>query len=98
VEEEGTKSQGSKPVAGAIAGLATAYLTFLPWLLVPISWLFLSGYVVWKLIAGGSDHPSAGVVIGGFVCLVGLLTLALAGGIWAIGRSFAPKRRSGSRI
>ena len=90
------KSQGSKPIAGAIAGLSTAYLVFLPWLLAPLAWLSLCGYVVWKLIAGGSDHPSPGVVLGVVVALVGLLTLGLAGAIWAVGRSFAPKRRTKS--
>jgi len=93
VDPEANEPQGSKAIAGGIAGLATAWLVFFPWLLVPLSWLFVSGYVVWKLIAGGSDEPSAGVMLGGFVALVTLLSVGLAGAIWAVGRGFAPKRK-----
>lgn len=94
VDPKNDEPQGSKAVAGGIAGLATTWLAFMPWLLVLIGWLFVSGYAIWKLVSGGSDEPSAGVMLGGFMAIVALLALGLAGGIWAVGRGFAPKRRS----
>jgi len=87
-----TPTQGSKAIAGGLAGLSVAWLAFMPWLLVPMSWLFVTGYVIWKLIAGGSDEPNAGVMLGGFIAIVALLTVALGAAIRAVGRGFAPKR------
>jgi hypothetical protein len=91
--DERTKTQGSKGVALAVAGLSVAYLLILPVLLAIAIYTFITVYAIVKAVDLGPDTADAGVVLIGIVGLVTLFIVLLGGGMWAIGRAADPKRR-----
>jgi hypothetical protein len=92
--DERTDARGSKGVSLAVAGLSVGYLLALPALLVIGIYTFITIYAVVKAVDSGPDTADAGVVLIGVVGLVTFFVVLLGVGLWAIGRTADPKKRS----
>ena len=77
----------------AIAGVAIVFLALLPFLIPTLIWLVLTGYAITKAIGSAPDSANPTAVLLAVVAIVTFFTLALAGAIYAIGRSMTPKKR-----
>ncbi len=92
--DERTDAQGSKGVSLAVAGLSVGYMLALPALLVIGIYTFITIYAIVKAVDSGPDTADAGVVFIGVVGLVTFFVVLLGVGLWAIGRTADPKKRS----
>ena len=92
--DERTDAQGSKGVSLAVAGLSVGYMLALPALLVIGIYTFITIYAIVKAVDSGPDTADAGVVLIGVVGLVTFFVVLLGVGLWAIGRTADPKKRS----
>jgi hypothetical protein len=76
----------------AIVGIAVVFLASLPFLIPTVIWLVLTGYAITKAIGTAPDSASPTSVLLAVVAIVTFFTLAIAGAIWAIGRSMTPSK------
>jgi hypothetical protein len=77
----------------AIAGIAALGYTIWAAVLVVVLWVAITIYAVVKWIGAPNDHPSATTLLVIVVGLVTLWPLAIALGMYAIGRSMRPSKR-----
>lgn len=77
----------------AIAAVAIVFLASLPLLIPTLIWLALTAYAITKAIGSAPDSANPTAVLLAVVAIVTFFTLAIAGAIYAIGRSMTPKER-----
>jgi hypothetical protein len=84
-----------RPAAGgigvAIGIMIVAFFAFFPFVLIVVSYLFLTGYAIVRAIGAGGGENAVPIVVG-FVLITSLFVILLGVGIHFIGRSFTPKR------
>jgi hypothetical protein len=77
----------------AVAGIAVAFVTIFAALTVALGWAGISVYAIVKWIGRAPDEANAVVIVLLFVGIVTLLTLLLAGAMYAAGRSMVSRKR-----
>jgi hydrogenase/urease accessory protein HupE len=87
---------GAKSVGTAIGAAIVAFFTFLPFVMVLVLYLFLSGYALVHGIASGQGEDAVTIVVG-FVLTTSLLALLVAVTVHLIGRSLTPRKRRTKR-
>jgi hydrogenase/urease accessory protein HupE len=86
------QSVASNGVGLAIAGVLMAFFTMMPFLLLVVLYLFLSGYAIVHGIASGQGEDAVTIVVG-FVLATSLFALLIAVAVNMLGRSITPRKR-----
>lgn len=87
---------GSKGVALAVASTLVAFFASLPFVMIVVLYLFVSGYAIANAIASGNGEDATTIVVG-FVLTISLLVLLLTATVHLIGRSLTPRRKRRAR-
>jgi hypothetical protein len=83
---------GGKGIGVAIAGMLMLAFAAMPFLLLVMLYLFLSGYAIAHGIASGQGEDAETIVVG-FVVTTSLFALLIAVAVHLIGRSITPRKR-----
>jgi hypothetical protein len=78
-----------------IGVMIAAYFVFLPFVLIVVAYLFLTGYAIVRAIGPGAGENAVPIVVG-FVLITTVFVVLLGVAIHFIGRSFTPKRSRSS--
>ena len=82
---------GTKGVGLAIAGVLVVLFASLPFVLLVVLYLALSGYAIAHGIASGQGEDAVTIVVG-FVLVTSLLAVLVAVTVHLIGRSITPRK------
>jgi hypothetical protein len=85
----------AKGIGVGIGIMIVAFFAFLPFVLIVMPYLFLTGYAIVRAIGPGAGENAVTVVVG-FVVITSLLVVLFGVAIHFIGRSFTPKRSRAS--
>jgi len=81
----------AKGIGVGIGIMIVAFFAFLPFVLIVVPYLFVTGYAIVRAIGPGEGANAVPIVVG-FVLITSLLVILFAVAIQLIGRSFTPKR------